>query len=149
MRRIPYSPAVERLLEQAGLVTGDAGCDGDILWLGTESAGNPIGVVGLEPCGTCALLRSLVVAPDWRGRGLGRTLVKAVEALARDRGFTALYLLTEEADAWFDRLGYGVVARGQAPDTIAATAQFSSLCPASAVLMYRQLGDSAIDLAPA
>jgi protease I len=36
--------------------------------------------VGLEPCGTAALLRSLAVVPEHRNEGVGGRLVDAVEA---------------------------------------------------------------------
>ena len=87
---------VERLLSSAGLPTAGVGEH-----LGTfivaEDAGALVGVVGLEVHGEYALLRSATVAGPWRGRGLGRRLVKQIVAAAETRGIRALYLLTPRA----------------------------------------------------
>lgn len=41
--------------------------------------GEIVGTIGAEVCGRDALLRSFVVAPPWRGRGLGRELLAALD----------------------------------------------------------------------
>ncbi|MGR8918854.1 MAG: hypothetical protein ACU85V_04495, partial [Gammaproteobacteria bacterium] len=46
-------------------------------------------------------------------------------------------LLTETAAAFFEHLGYSRAPRAAAPATIAATAEFASLCPDTAVCMRR------------
>ena len=98
-----------------------------------------VGVVGLEIHGSCALLRSLAVEPRHRARGLGSRLVDAVETEARFRGVTALYLLTTTAPAFFERLGYTAHDRAAVPPAIAATTEFSSLCPDTADCLWRDL----------
>ena len=65
----------------------------------------------IERFGDDGLLRSVVVAPDHRGSGVGQALVAAAEALAREAGIRDLWLLTETAIDWFPRLGYEVVER--------------------------------------
>ena len=85
------------------------------------------------------LLRSVVVAPAWRGRGLGGTLVAALETRARETGSERLWLLTDGAEGWFAERGYERCEREQAPPGVRAHAQFRDLCPASAVLMCRVL----------
>jgi amino-acid N-acetyltransferase len=102
--------------------------------------GRPAGAVGLEAAGADGLLRSLVVAPDARGRGCGRALVAALERLAAGRGIRRLYLLTTTAADFFPRLGYRPTERGRVPPGIAATAEFRELCPAAAACMSRSLG---------
>lgn len=97
----------------------------------------PVGMIGLETFGEIGLLRSLVVDSDCRGVGLGRQLVDALEARARDAGITELWLLTIDADSFFSRLGYAVAERSDAPPAIQSSAEFSQLCPADAVLMRR------------
>ena len=99
-----------------------------------------VGVVGLEIYGSNALLRSLAVKPPHRSRGLGARLVDAIEAEARGRGVTALYLLTTTATTFFHRLGYAARDRTTVPPSIAATTEFSSLCPDTADCMWRDLG---------
>ena len=67
---------------------------------------NLAGVVGLEIYGTVALLRSLAVASDEQGRGLGTMLLTHAEQVARQRGIAALCLLTPTAEAFFAQRGY-------------------------------------------
>ena len=98
-----------------------------------------VGVVGLEIHGSDALLRSLAVERRHRPRGLGARLVHAVETEARARGAAALYLLTTSATAFFERTGYAAHDRAAVPPAIAATTEFSSLCPDTADCLWRDL----------
>ena len=98
-----------------------------------------VGVVGLENHGSSALLRSLAVEPRYRSRGLGARLVDAVETEARARGVAALYLLTTTATTFFERVGYAAHDRAAVPPAIAATTEFSSLCPDTADCLWRDL----------
>lgn len=98
-----------------------------------------VGAVGLERLGADALLRSLVVRPDQRGRGLGGRLVDAAEARARNEGVTRLWLLTETAAPFFAARGYAPAERDRAPEAIRATAEFAALCPASAACLAKRL----------
>ncbi len=129
--------AALRLLSDAGLPLDDL--TADHLALVAEEDGELHGLIGLELFGEVGLLRSLVVAGHYRGRGLGRKLVSALEAHARDCGVAELWLLTIDADAFLESLGYGVRGRDAAPDAIRATAEFSALCPADAALMSKSI----------
>jgi amino-acid N-acetyltransferase len=103
------------------------------------SVGSPLGLVGLELYGTDALLRSLVVGENARGKGLGSTLVAHAEQYASTKGVRSLYLLTTTAEAFFKRLGYAQINRSQAPASIKETREFASLCPASSAFMMKAL----------
>lgn len=105
-----------------------------------EDAGAVVGVVGLEAFGDAGLLRSLAVAPSRRGLGLGGELVEALERDACGRGLRQLVLLTQTAERFFAQRGYRVIARGDAPPAIQGSAEFRSICPASAVCMAKTLG---------
>jgi amino-acid N-acetyltransferase len=96
------------------------------------------GVVGLEPYEDVALLRSLVVADNYAGRGVGRRLVTAVEELALKLCIRRIYLLTTTAEAYFEYFGYRVTSRDTAPIQVRQCSQFKSLCPSTAVLMVKQ-----------
>ena len=98
-----------------------------------------VGVVGLEIHEPDALLRSLAVERRHRSRGLGARLVDAIENEARARGVTALYLLTTTATTFFERMGYTAHDRAAVPSSIAATTEFSSLCPDTADCLWRDL----------
>ena len=99
----------------------------------------PVAAIGCERLGDTWLLRSLVVAEAQRSRGLGARLVGALEADAREQGVGEIWLLTIDADGFFESLGYGRRERDEAPEAIVGTAEFADLCPASAVLMSRSL----------
>jgi N-acetylglutamate synthase-like GNAT family acetyltransferase len=98
-----------------------------------------VGVAGIEVLGEAGLLRSVAVDEAHRGTGLGKRLVEGAEELARKEGVRELYLLTVTAADFFAALGYRVVPREQAPTDVAATEQFSALCPSSSKLMAKTL----------
>lgn len=96
-----------------------------------------VGAVALEPFGDLVLLRSLVVAADFRGEGMGGRLAHAAEVLAERRGSKAIYLLTTTAEGFFAARGYRTLPRAEAPLQIQRSSQFSRLCPSTAVLMVK------------
>jgi len=99
-----------------------------------------LGVIGLERCGAgLGLLRSLAVAPAARARGIAGVLCGELIARARRAELRELFLLTTTAADYFTRHGFARSERAAAPAAIRAHAQFTSLCPASAVLMRRDL----------
>ena len=98
-----------------------------------------LGVGGIEAFGDAGLLRSLAVRSDQRGNGLGARLVGALEAQARMEGLAQLALLTTTAAPFFAARGYREIARVAMPDALQASAEFRSLCPASATCMLKSL----------
>ena len=102
-------------------------------------AAAPTGLIGLEFCGSNALLRSLVVAPLHRSVGLGTALVEHAEAHARSRGAHSIFLLTTTAEAFFKRHGYVATTRDRAPAEIRATREFAEICPTSSALLLKRL----------
>jgi N-acetylglutamate synthase-like GNAT family acetyltransferase len=131
-------PGIHRLLESGKLPTRDLPESRPDFLIAASDSGL-VGAGGLEIHGDAGLLRSLVVAEDRRGTGLGRALVDAVEAAARRRGLRELVLLTETAHDFFARLGYADIARDEAPAAIRGSAEFRSLCPQSAACMRKRL----------
>lgn len=69
----------------------------------------------LEYDGPVGKLAAIVVDEAQRGHGIGRSLVAAVEAQARERGCVLLYLTTAErradAHAFYERLGFEYTGR--------------------------------------
>lgn len=100
---------------------------------------NPDGVVGLEVLESVGLLRSLAVAKVSRGSGCGKRLIQEAELYAVSQGVKELYLLTSTARSLFESVGYTAASRDTAPPAIRATAEFSSICPASATLMHKRI----------
>jgi amino-acid N-acetyltransferase len=106
-----------------------------------EHEGRIVGVAGTERCGPGdhALLRSVAVADAWKGRGLGRALVTRAIADAESRGAKALYLLTTTAEHYFPSFGFAPADRASVPPAVQASVEFASACPASAVVMVREV----------
>lgn len=98
-----------------------------------------IGTGALEPYGSTALLRSIVVAPDRRGTGLGQRIVRELEQRARAAGISQLVLLTETAASFFESQGYRIIERSAVSPAVRASEEFHSLCPASATCMSKAL----------
>lgn len=98
-----------------------------------------VGSAALELYGTSALLRSVAVEGAHRSQGLGVRLTQAALALARQRGITHVYLLTETAAEFFPRFGFRPIARSQVPPAVQRSIEFTSLCPDSALAMELHL----------
>jgi amino-acid N-acetyltransferase len=93
-----------------------------------------VGCGAIEYHGTSALLRSIAVADDRRGRGIGRQLVTELVARAAPR-VREIVLLTESASSFFARFGFRVVDRQVVPEAVRASAEFAQACPANALAM--------------
>jgi len=101
--------------------------------------GQIAGVGALEIYGNQALLRSVAVKKDFRGHGIGKMLVGQIEKAAILSGIRSLYLLTTTASGFFQSLGYLQINRDEFAEPLKQTAQFSGLCPISAVCMKKEL----------
>ncbi|MHB1293535.1 MAG: N-acetyltransferase [Anaerolineae bacterium] len=64
-----------------------------------------------------AELRSMAVAQDWRGRGVGRAMARYLMDEARELGVPQLFALTYHPD-FFGHLGFGQVPRDALPQKI-------------------------------
>ncbi len=132
---------IGRLLEQAGLPVLDGSFPLRNLFVATDGP-TLIGAIALEVHARSGLVRSLVVAPDHRSQGMARQLMQTLFSRSYELGLRGLYLLTTDAEAVFQKLGFRSVPRDAAPPEIRATRQFSQECPESALLMHRALGES-------
>ena len=130
---------VAPLLEEAGLPSDDLAEPGRRFWRFRDARGETIGIGGLELYGTEALLRSVLVVAARRRGGLGRGIVAWLLAEAGARGARRVFLLTTTAEPFFAALGFTVTGRAAVPPAIAATREFATLCPASAVCMTKGL----------
>jgi len=100
-----------------------------------------VGCAVLLSLGNVGLLRSVAVAADLRGGGLGRSLAEALLDRPAARRLESVYLLTTTAARFFDRLGFDRVDREDVDPVIQATHQYREECPSTAVVMRRR-GDS-------
>lgn len=125
-------------LEAANLPAADVET-GRQEYLLLEEGERLVGSVGLEVVGQDALVRSLAVASDRRGRGLAALLHDGALELARARSVKSLYLLTATAQDYAARKGFERVSRESVPPGILALPQFRALCPATAACMRLSL----------
>ncbi len=130
--------AVGSLLVASSLPAGDLGAANQLFFVARE-AGALVGCVGLEIYDSAALLRSLAVVPALQGTGVGRALCRRALDEARIRGVLTLYLLTTTAERYFARKGFRTIGRDQVPARVRTSAEFGSLCPASAACMWKPL----------
>ena len=71
-----------------------------------------VGLIGMRPVETMARGRhlhvdDLIVAPSWRGRGIGMKLLEFAEQHAKDQGLTAVFLDSrQEAICFYQKLGF-------------------------------------------
>lgn len=98
-----------------------------------------LGCIGLEQYGLTGLLRSMWVDEKHRNQGIAHALITRLEGHASSLGLNALYLLTETAETYFGKQGYRQVDRSLTPEELKNSAEFKSLCPASAKVMVKLL----------
>jgi amino-acid N-acetyltransferase len=104
-----------------------------------DGSGKVIGAIGVERYGRAALLRSLVVAKEHRNRELGTRLVAEIEARCRSLAVADLFLLTTTARDFFARQRFQAIGRESVPMELRTAAEFTRLCPGSAVCMTKSL----------
>lgn len=126
--------AIRQLLQSAGLPADDV-ASGPQQYVVAHDGARLVGTVGVEVVGTDALVRSLAVVPEWRGRGIAGALHRRILEVARRRGVRALFLLTTTAEDYAARRGFRRIDRSDVPPAILALPQFRRLCPASAACM--------------
>ncbi len=131
-------PAMQALLAAENLPRGGV-AEGIRHFHVLDDGQSIVATAGIEPLGPSALLRSVVVAPGCRGRGLARQLTERMVQHARELGIGTLYLLTMDADGFFAGLGFTHVPRDEAPEEIQRSQQYREQCPDSAILMRRDV----------
>jgi N-acetylglutamate synthase-like GNAT family acetyltransferase len=128
------------MLAGAGLPVADL-AEPDRLFFRFDDHGRLFGFAGLEgDDNDDRLLRSLVVAADRRREGVGMAILVALEQQAAMLDIRRLHLLTMTAAGFFKANGYVAADRLTAPPIIAASREFTALCPASAAYLVKTLG---------
>lgn len=132
-------PRLASTLAAAGLPVEDLGGRDRSFFAFQDRSGEPVGFAGYELYGTDALLRSVVILPTVRGKGYGRAITEWMMAELARRGAATVFLLTTTAAPFFEKMGFRRLDRSQAPAAIAATTEFGSLCPSTAMFMGRAI----------
>jgi amino-acid N-acetyltransferase len=131
-------PEIQAMLRAAGLPVEDLSTAPVRFWLAREGQ-SLAGAIGIERYGNAGLLRSLAVDPGHRAHGMATALVQALELAMRAEGLKTMVLLTQTAEGFFGKRGYVLTPREQIPEEIRQTAEFRSLCPATAACMSKAL----------
>jgi len=95
-----------------------------LLAQGDENEHIAVGHVSLRPAaeiadGLSAIAFSVIIAPTSRRCGLGKILMKHAEEEARVRGFSYLYLFTDDQQVFYESCGYSVCERIAAVGAVA------------------------------
>lgn len=107
---------IEALLESANLPTDGLRTEDAIVAL---DEGKVVGAVALERYGRSTLLRSLVVDPAHRDKGIGHFLIFATLDVARWSGAEEVHLLTEDAQGFFAKFKFEPVSSSLVKDACA------------------------------
>ena len=92
--REPSESAVKKLLASVQLPTADITPKHMEHFFGAWVGSSLEGVVGMEPLGSVALLRSLAVVTSKRCSGLGSGLLAQIEQYVTEKGVRSIFLLT-------------------------------------------------------
>lgn len=131
--------AVKQLIAENNLPVEDITTEKLKYFLALRKGNQILGVVGLAVANENALLRSLVVAKAFRGKGFAQKLLKAVQKFALTIGVHRLYLLTSTAETYFKRHGFEEIDRQAVPSTIQDTQEFLKLCSDEAVCLRKRI----------
>ena len=97
------------------------------------------GAGGLELYDEYSLLRSVVVAGNYRGKNSGQAIVADLLERAKKRSVKKVYLLTETAHDFFIKLGFKDITREAVPERVKNSSEFTSVCPVSAACMELEM----------
>jgi amino-acid N-acetyltransferase len=131
-------PAVRQLLTAAHLPLDGVEAQLPTMVVARDGSG-VVGAAAVELYADGALLRSVVVSPRAQGHGLGHLLTEAALEIAKRRNLKAAFLLTTTAERFFPKLGFEQISRAEVPQSVQASVEFQSACPASATVMRKRL----------
>lgn len=126
------------LLHSLSLPTEDLPDTLDNFILAKEN-GQLVGSAGLEIYESYALLRSVAVDPAKQRSGLGKILCESILTDALEKKVSEIYLITTNAASYFEKQGFTLINRTHVPEAIRQTKQFSGICPASSLIMFKKL----------
>ncbi len=130
--------SIIQLLQSAKLPTDDIATANPDFFI-ARSGDEVVSVIGLEKWGELAFLRSMVTKPAWRKQGLATILFEKLTFAAKSAGAKEIWLMTTDADKYFLKKGFEYVDRDHAPEPVKQTAQFTTLCSSTAIVMKKEL----------
>jgi amino-acid N-acetyltransferase len=136
VKKAEIQPA-RKLVSVSGLPLG--GLNGAELWCVKGERGLILGVAGLETWGRQGLLRSVAVDKDHRKEGVGTALVKQIIAEAKKKKLGEVFLITETAPLFFERLGFNATDRFRVRGGVLDSVEFKEACSETAPVMRMDL----------
>ena len=130
-------PAALALLHKAALPTEGVAEHFETFFVADDDS-RIVATAGLELHEYAALIRSLAVAADMQGTGIGAALLRHVLNEVRDCA-AGVYALTTTAEPYLARFGFERVPRGSLPQALFESRELQDACPDTAVVMkWRQ-----------
>ena len=129
---------ISSLLDQAELPPLESGQSLSNLIVALDDS-QLIASVCLEVYGRSGLIRSMVVVPDRRAKGVGRELFRSLLSRVYELGLKELFLFPTDAKGFFEKLGFKTVAWERAPGPIRDSRELWDLSPETATLMRLSL----------
>lgn len=127
--------SLQKFLQVNKLPHEDVKANGNFFIGYYDEAKNIIASGGLELYTTFALLRSVAVDNNHRGKNLGKQIVDELVQKAKRLKIKSIFLLTETAHGFFLKKGFRDVSRDDVPSEIRSSSEFTFVCPASATCM--------------
>jgi amino-acid N-acetyltransferase len=134
-----HEPAIRRLLTDAALPLEGIEVAFPQAYVVAHDASDLVGCAGIEVYAQDALLRSLAVAAQDRKTGVGARLVANRIEAARAEGLASIFAITTTAADFFVHLGFECIGRDVVPASVRSSAEFSSICPSTAVVFRKAL----------
>ena len=129
-------PSIVVLLTNSQLPVEDIIPGKQRFWI-IKDGGHILAVAGLEQYGEFGLLRSLATDAGYRNKGMAAQLLKAMFEYAKRAGIKELYLLTETAETYFEKMGFQRVDRSAVPEPVKESKEFGHICPSTAIVMKK------------
>ncbi|HEY0140860.1 MAG TPA: arsenic resistance N-acetyltransferase ArsN2 [Thermoanaerobaculia bacterium] len=127
--------AIKALLLASDLPTAGVEDHWKTFIVARDEHGQLVGCGGAEAYQFAALIRSIAVTPEYRGKGLGRRIVRQLLDRLASRGLREFYLLTTTAEAYFKKRGFKTIDRDEVHPQLLSSREFQDACPESATAM--------------
>ena len=131
------------LLQRNELPTSDIKNDIDFI-VAVDGNDQIAGCIGIEKFGPDGLLRSFAVNEGHRNQKIGGALYNRLLSFSKQSGIQTLHLLTTTAEKYFSGKGFLTSKRDEAPASIKATTEFTSICPSSSAYMSLAIDSAAL-----
>jgi N-acetylglutamate synthase-like GNAT family acetyltransferase len=113
----PTDPGLKSALHSEHLKLSRMKAERQTYWrLGPAS--QPAGFIGVEQYGAVAVLRSILVTPDYKDQGYGAGLISLAAGKLRHAGVREIWAVTESAKSFFEHLGWKVRDDGDVPEPV-------------------------------